>query len=202
MAETKTILASSYTGSSNFTLSNIANAYTNTSSTTYAQLTLSKKNGTSAIYFTGFDVSSIPSNATITSVSAKMRNMVSSTSYITAFTFQAYNGTTAMGSAATARSTSATTYTLGNAGTWTRAMLDNFRLYVTGKKSNVNNTAYTRIYGIELVVTYEVPNEQLYIKDGGAWKTVTSVYKKANGVWVEQTSLQGVFDTEKNYVKG
>lgn len=202
MAETKTILASNNTGSTNFTLSNIANAYTNTSSTTYAQLTLSKKNGTSNIYFTGFDVSSIPSNATINSISVKMKSMVSSTSYVTAFTFQAYNDTTAMGTATTARSTSATTYTLSNVGTWTRAMLDNFRIYVSGKKSNVNNTAYARIYGIELIVTYEVPVEQMYIKDSGAWKTVSAVYKKVNGAWIEQSNLASVFSASVNYVKG
>ena len=55
-----------------------------------------------------------------------------------------------------------------------------------------------------LVVTYicTLPShEQLMIKIGGTWQPVTVVYKKINNVWVEQTELANLFDTNTNYVK-
>lgn len=45
------------------------------------------------------------------------------------------------------------------------------------------------------------PTEIFYIKDNGSWKQVTTVYKKINGVWVEQTDLASLFDTNMNYLK-
>ena len=51
--------------------------------------------------------------------------------------------------------------------------------------------------------TYTLPSsEQMMMKVSGAWQEVTTVYKKVNGVWVEQTELSTLFDTSTNYVKG
>ena len=44
-------------------------------------------------------------------------------------------------------------------------------------------------------------NETLYFKDNGSWTAATKVYKKVNGVWVEQTDLSNVFDENTNYIK-
>lgn len=56
----------------------------------------------------------------------------------------------------------------------------------------------------DLVVTYNYtdPNANtLHVKQDGAWVKVSTVYKKVNGVWVEQTDLASVFDTTKKYIK-
>lgn len=150
---TVTILASGYTGNSTLTISDINNAYTDTSSTNYANLAVSSGGGTGGIYFT-FDTSSIPQNVRINSVNAKVKYSVSSTTYLTALTCQAYSGTTAMGSKITNRSTSGTVYTL-SVGTWSREELNNFRIYFTGRRGILGSAAM-RVYGMELTVDYTV----------------------------------------------
>lgn len=204
MSITMTALASSNTGSTFNSLTNIANAYTNTSSTTYARLnTPTRTSGTYLIYFTGFDFSSIPSDAVINSVTIKVKAMINSTSYIGSAYVQAYNGTTAVGSQTSYRTTSATTYTLSS-GTWTRAELDNMRVMFNINRTNTkNNQAYARIYGIEVIVDWSRnPNSTyLTLKENGSYVDIMSVYKKINNVWVLQTDLENVFDENTNYVR-
>lgn len=42
-------------------------------------------------------------------------------------------------------------------------------------------------------------NQQIYIKVNNVWVVCTAVYKKIDGIWVEQSELDGLFDTSKNY---
>ena len=199
---TLTAIPSNYTSMSNLTANStypITRAYTDSASTTYTQLNVSK-NKTGTVYFTGFDFSSIPSGATITSVVIKVRAMVSSTSYITAATVQASKGTTLVGSSTNYRTTTNTLYTL-TSGSWSRADLDNLRIYFSATKSNTNSTAYMRIYGMDVTVTYEEPTSQLYLKENGAWVTYSKVYRKENGAWVEK-SADSILSTTANYMKG
>ena len=201
---TSGILASSYSAMTNFTINSsypITRAYTNTSSTTYTQINVSKRNSTGTFSFTGFDFSSIPANAIISSVTVKFKGMVSSTSYISAATVRAQKNGTNVGSATSFRSTSASTYTL-SVGTWSRADLDNFSLYISATRGNTNNTSYVRIYGMDVSVVWDAPTEQLFYKENGTWTAASKVYKKVNGSWVQQTTLSGVFDPNTNYVKG
>lgn len=196
-----TTLASGYTEQSTLSLSNIDRAYNDTSSTNYATLSVSSRGGTGTIYFT-FDVSSIPQDAIINSVNVKVKYSVSSTTYLTSLTCQAYKGTTAMGTATTKRSTTATVYTL-NVGTWTRTDLDTFRIFFSGRRGVLGGTTSMYVYGMELIVNYFVPSDtnQLSIKTSGEWKYVQAVYKKVNSAWVEQTDLESVFDTNMDYVR-
>lgn len=190
MAETTTAFATSYASMTNLTANNsypISRAYTNSSSTTYCQLNVSKSK-TGSIYLTGFDLSSIPSNAIINSVTVKVRCMISSTNYITAATVQASSGATLKGSSASYRSTTNSVYTLSG-GSWTRAELDDFRVYFTAKKSNTNSTAYMRIYGMDVSVSWELPSEPehgtLFVQVGGKTRQVQSIYRKVGGYWIE-----------------
>ena len=178
----------------------INRAYTDTSSTTYTQLNVSKKNATGTVYFTGFNFSDIPSNATIVSVTIKAKCMVSSTSYITSASVQAYKGSSAVGSSNNFRTTTATTYTL-TSGNWSRTDLDNLKIYFTATRGSTNSTCYMRIYGMEVTVVWDAPTEQLYTKVNGSWVEVSAVYKKINGVWVEQSDLANIFDANTIYVK-
>lgn len=50
--------------------------------------------------------------------------------------------------------------------------------------------------------TEPLPEMYLNIKENGSWKKISKVYKKINGIWVEQTDIFSVFDTNANYVKG
>lgn len=203
MATTTTAIPSSYTSMTNLTANTsypITRAYTNTSSTTYTQLNCSKKNTAGSVYFSGFDFSAIPNRASIVSVTIKVRCMVSSTSYITEASVQAYKNGSATGSSSNFRTTSATTYTL-NSGLWTREDLDNLKIYFTAKRGNTNSTCYMRIYGMEVNVVWDAPTEKMYVKQNGSWVEVTNVYKNINGVWMLQEDLTNLFDSETNYVK-
>lgn len=63
---------------------------------------------------------------------------------------------------------------------------------------------YVRITQIYMELDYEtidVPTSHIYIKESNVWNEYSKVYKKINDVWVEQTDLSNVFDTNVNYVR-
>lgn len=134
------------------TTSNTNNGLGDTSSTTYAQLRL--QSGTYLAY--SFDVSSIPSNATISSVSCKVKGCVTRTS--SAATVRLYNGTTAMGSTVNLATNSTATVTDLNCGTWTRSQLNNVNVRVDSTYTS-NSTYYAYFYGSELTITYSVSGQ-------------------------------------------
>lgn len=138
-----------------------SNALTNTSSTSYARFTVST---TSQYCIYSFNVTGIPSNATITSVSCSVKAYATSTN-VTTRTVQLYSGTTAMGSTYTLP-TSNSTFTLTNPGTWTLAQLENAKIRFTGLKSSSgggNNNYYIRFYGANLSVTYSIQGTEYEI---------------------------------------
>ena len=140
----------------------ISNGYDAPGSSDAARLTCNTgSRATTYISYT-FDVSSIPESATIDSVTCTARVYVSSTSYISTAVLQLYNGTTAKGSSTTARSTSASTYTL-TPGTWTRSELENIEIRYTATRgtSNTTRTAYIYFYGAQLNIEYSI-NGTLY----------------------------------------
>ncbi len=162
ISDTLTFIPSSYenTGSYNFTQGTTENGYANADNTTYNRLTLARNNKStrqSQLYF-NFDMSalsSIPSGATITSVSSNVKYYISSTSYVTAVSIRLYSGTTAKGTATTQRPTSATKYSI-TPGTWTLSELQNARLYVSATHNASNRDAYLYFYGADLSVSYEL----------------------------------------------
>lgn len=77
----------------------------------------------------------------------------------------------------------------------------------TGSKESSKNSNYQiRITQAYLELEYEVVtvenNPTIYIKENGNWNQYSAVYKKENGVWVIQSDLGSIFDTNINYVKG
>ena len=172
--------------------------------TTYARITL--KTGTNAetwVYWP-FDLSAIPSNATIDSVSCSAKATVSTTnsSHIKSRTIQLYSGTTRKGSA-TDLTNSDTAHNL-DCGTWTRAELQDCRLRMYARRSTLaaSTDRYLYFYGADLTVTYTYKNEKFMLKMGGSWTDVARVFKNVSGIWVEQESLEGVVDTSKKLVNG
>ena len=207
---TATLIPSTYYASSAYlTLEDENNMYADVSSTTYATLTNTDAS-TSYYYFylRGFNFSALPSNAEVSSFSVKIRGRASG-----GYNASLYlcNGTTTIsGATATALPNSSTvttrTLTIPSSLTWATVVGygSNFGIRINCRRNAKNTTAWWRIYGAEIDVTYTIPapaNQILY-KDNGAWVTASKVYKKANGVWVEQADLTTVFDSNTNYVKG
>lgn len=158
MAMTVTLIPSGNTGLTNATIDAsypIERGYTNADSTTYTRLNVTASR-TAEIYFT-FDVSSIPSGATITSVTANGKARVSSTTRITNTVMQFYSGSTAKGDNTAFASTTATKQTL-SPGSWTRSELNNLRLKVGGTASSSSSSKRIDFYGADVTITYEAGN--------------------------------------------
>lgn len=204
---TVTLVPSSYTGASNCTDGSsypFTNGYTDTSSTTYARLQTSTSGQYVGSVYYCFDTSSIPANAVINSVTVKAKFSVNSTTNITEVSVQAATGTTLKGSANTTMSTTATVYTL-TAGTWTRAELDDARLFLSFTRKSGGGSRYFYFYGAELIVDYTEPAQEtdtLYVKQNGSWVEVAEAYVKQNGAWVLQSDVTTVFDANTHYKRG
>lgn len=172
---------------------------------TYARITLKTGKKAETWVYWPFDLSAIPSNATIDSVScsAKASVSVTNSSYITSRTIQLYSGTTGKGSA-----TDLTKVDIAHnldCGTWTRAELQDCRLRMYAIRGSSDVTAanrYLYFYGADLTVTYTYQSEKFMLKLSGAYNDVARTFKKVSGIWVEQESLDGVVDTSKKLVNG
>lgn len=163
---TKTVNISSYYIGSTYDSANIdssypiSNGYAGSDSTTYAKIPLTQGRDAETSFIYSFaSLSSIPSNATINSVtcSAKLGISTTGSKYITARTVQLCtgpSGSTLMGSASTVGSGSSV-YTL-TTGTWTRSQLTSakLRLYATRGTSGTSSVYYFAFYGATLTVNY------------------------------------------------
>lgn len=185
-------------------VTNLQNAYNGTENTTYATFGLQTGTYLTYIYLT-FDLSSIPANAIIDSVSCDVKSRIenANTSRIAEKQVQLFNGTEAKGTVTTIPfSTSIVSL---DTGTWTREELDNLTLRFYAKRgyTGTSNNYYIYVYGADLTIEYTSGGvtQTLKIKSNGSWQDVSKVYKKENGSWVEQTDLSQVFDTNANYVK-
>ena len=182
----------------------LENAYNGTENTDRATFALKTGNALTYIYLT-FDLSSIPADAIINSVSCNAKASIdnANAARIAEKQVQLFSGTEAKGSA-TIIPTSAGIMSL-DTGTWTREELDNLtlRFYAARGYSGASNNYYIYIYGADLTIEYTSGGvtQTLKIKSNGNWQDVSKVYKKENGEWIEQTELSQVFDTNTNYVK-
>ena len=115
----------------------LTNALTNSSSSTYAQFTPASTNVGGGRF--GFNITGIPENATINSVTCLVKIRCSGNGFTTA-EVQLYAGDTAKGTAldfTNDTSTTARSYT--TTGSWTRAEIDTLELrFSTRKSSNAN----------------------------------------------------------------
>lgn len=138
----------------------ITNAYADSNSSNYARLTVpATANINCQIYF-NFDkdaLSSIPSIATINSVTGKVRYALNNTSTnrFNQFAIQLYTNTTAKGSPVSTRSTTNTVYNL-TAGTWTLSEIQNMYLSVSATRGTSTQSAYINFYGADVTINYSV----------------------------------------------
>ena len=195
--ETKTFYPGAYKADSNdyYDMKNATNPVgKGSANTTYASF--KNRPYQSGIIYWPFDTSIIPAEATIDSVACMAKGSCNSS---TKGSMQLYSGTVAKGSA-TSTKTSAAVYNL-SCGTWTRAELDNIRLLTKITNANSNSSIFY-FYGADLTVTYTYKNEKFMLKLGGAWHDVSRVFKKVNGIWVEQTDLSSVIPGNVRYQNG
>ena len=171
-------------------------------------LNLNKGGGAVSKLAVKFDMSKIPTDAKINSISCKIKARISNASpYILSGVAQLYCGTAGL-SGEIELGTSPVAQTFNDTGWWDRESLDELILLITCTRGSLsaNNSHTLRFYGADLTVDYTGgstgPTEQLMLKQNGAWGAVSKVYKKVNGLWVEQSDLAGLFDTQTNYVKG
>ena len=127
------------------------------SNTTYATLTTSTKRSATSYAFWKFDCSSIPSNATIESVSCVAKCHVSNTTRIHTRSVQLYYGTSTAKGSSVSFSNNESTQTL-DCGTWTREELNDINIRVAGTRSSISTSSATiQFYGADLTVTYTIP---------------------------------------------
>lgn len=162
--ETLTVMPSNYDGVNSvyngaLLPSNIAKGYTDTSSTTYCQINLVTGAGAETYFYYTFDLSAIPEDAVIVSVSCKAKVYISVTqlAYVEARQAQLCAGTVPKGDPHNVED-STTVFDL-TAGTWTRGELQQaaIRMYAVRGTSSTSIARYFRFYGAELTVEYDVP---------------------------------------------
>lgn len=173
--------------------------------TTYAQWYMVTGGSAITRVLYTFDLSAIPSNATITSVTCQAKCQAQNSSSFRGgnTNLHLYSGSTNMTNTGNqAFGTSAKVVTIPEV-SWTREQLKDVRIAVIAARGLIGtSTSYwIRFYGADLTVTYEEPSGQAaYLKRNGIFAPCQKVYKKAGGVWVEQTDLSAAFADGVKYV--
>lgn len=143
----------------------------------------SSGSGTTGYAYYTFDLSSIPSNATITSVACAVKAHEENASRSTC-TLQLYAGSTAKGSKTTVNGTSNVIYDL-TTGNWTRSELDNLQLVMAVGYYGGLIVGATLTIGYETEKQYTasivgnasgatITSENMYLKSSGSWSKVSS----------------------------
>lgn len=159
------LVASSYSVTGTVTVTNPENMYTDVSSTTYARLTHTTSGTTSYYcYIKGFNFLSVPDNATVSSITIRIRGYETSLSTSTSYAPRLYNNTSTISGASAASANfgaSASTITIPYTGTWAtlKGYGADLGIRVTIRRSNRNTQGYLYIYGAEIEVTYTVPSD-------------------------------------------
>lgn len=154
-----------------------------------------------------FDVSKIPTDAKINSISCKIKARISNgSSYILRGVAQLYCGTAGLSSEIDL-GTSVVAQTFNDTGLWDRESLDDLILLITCTRGPISasNSQTLRFYGADLTVDYTGGGSSgpvLSTKVNGSWVNVSKVYKKVSGIWVEQSDIANLFSADTNYVKG
>ena len=217
-----TLNPSSYENNTFSTGSSLNNGYAGTGSTTRATLQASTSSLQNINY--KFDVSNIPSGATILSVTCSFKICVSN-SYSNSSNVRLYAGNTAKSNSNSSwiSITAASVYTLTGIESFTRSELDNIALRISGMASRTGRSIY--FYGADLGITYEYlgeiyyiytsenihqnrvikfgerPTNTLYLKSGNQFVSVVKTFKKISGSWTEQTDLLNTFANGNVYIR-
>lgn len=143
----------------------INNGLTDHNSTTRCALYAVQGSGAISKMYYNFDCSSIPANATITSVSCQVKAGTQGSSYYSSYVVYLCSGTTNKTSSVsvTGSNSSPTTVTVSG-GTWSRADLNNIKILfqVTRGSSNTTTDCTWSFFGATLTVNYTVVADNPY----------------------------------------
>lgn len=157
---TARLIPSTYSlSNTSLTVSDASNMYANTDSTNYASIGTTTTN-TRYIYVKGFNFSSLPSNARVTSFTVKYKGNESGLSTSTSYRPRICNNTTTITGDSIIISTSVNTYSFTNVtATWDTisGYGSNFGVRFTVRSSQNNTQGYLYLYGVEIEVEYELP---------------------------------------------
>ena len=169
-----------------------------------------------------FDFSTLPSDAEVTAVEVKCYGAIEDASQSASHAdISLWCGNEQKGTTQKFTSTSNSTITISDPGTWTREELQDAWVrfgvgYYGGRILGITWKVtysyggtlayYTYTYDVDGNATFAVTigsaTTTMYIKINGSWVPATAVYKKVNGSWVQQSNLSAVFDAGTNYLKG
>lgn len=151
-------------GTNYLTINNADNAYTNTDSTTYA--TVQNTNASTSnryIYIRGFNFSSVPSNAIVSSFTVKLKAYQSGGSTNTSYRpYLCNNTTTITGNCSVITTSTQTLSFTGVTADWDTikgygSNGSDFGIRINCRRNARNTAASFYIYGAEIEVTYTVP---------------------------------------------
>lgn len=185
----------------------LSNGLTSASSGTFAVINLNKGGGAVSKLAVKFDMSKIPTDAKINSISCKIKARISNAyTYILSGVAQLYCGTAGLSSEIDL-GTSEVAQSFSDTGYWDRESLDDLILLITCTRGSLsaNSSQTLRFYGADLTVDYTSGGSTVPVlstKINGSWVNVSKVYKKVSGIWVEQSDIANLFSPDTNYVKG
>ena len=198
--ETKTFYPGAHEGFSGNEIRNATNPVgKGSSNTTYADVNAASK-GTAYCYWP-FDVSAIPENATIDSVSCVVGVMVNNGAAPFTGNIQLYSGSTAKGTASSLSYSSSKKIITLSVGTWTRAELNGIRLR-TYLKNNGSFAFSLSFFGADLAVTYTYQGQKFMLKLSGSYHDIARAFQKIDSIWIEQDDLNNVVVSENGLVNG
>lgn len=178
-------------------------------SETFARFYMTKGGVAFTEIYYGFDLSSIPENATINRVSCSAKGRMENSSTLRAGNNTialTHNQTTVIRSESiTVFGTSASVHTLTTTD-FTREQLNalHFRFFGSRGYIGTNTSYYMDLFGVSVEIEYTIPEEpknKLHLKVNGQWASANKVYKKMNGAWTEQTDLTQIFDENVKYIR-
>lgn len=148
-------------GTNYISISNAENAYTNTDSTTYATVHNTYSSTSNRyIYIRGFNFSSVPSNAVVSSFTVKLKAYQSGGSTNTSYRpYLCNNTTTITGNCSVITTSTQTLSFTGVTAEWDtiKGYGDNFGIRINCRRNARNTAAYFYIYGAEIEVNYTIP---------------------------------------------
>lgn len=157
---------SAVSNSSYASISNASNMYANTDSTTYGTFTHNRASTSNTYYgyLRGFNFSSVPDNAVVSSFTVKIKASATghTTSTSSSYYMSLVSNTTQIGStSASGRlSTATTTFTFANGSlTWDtiKGYGANFGIRIPMRRASSNTADVVSVYGAEIEVTYTIP---------------------------------------------
>lgn len=172
----------------------------------YARVYMTKGGAAATELLYSFDTSAIPENAEIGTVSLRAKGRMQNSSVL-----RGGNNTIALCENSTIIKRSDSTTVFGTSESiatlettdFTRSMLENlcFRFYGVRGYFSTSTSYYMDFFGCSVSIEFTVPEQSDYfmLKTGGSWVKGSALYKKVNGVWVEQTDLSAAFDDATKY---